>query len=1215
MNGTHYLKNLIPALIALKHGQLGLNVVDKILQIWQQHPEQDTFRLMVTRGILQESDSSWVYPLANHLSRDPNFDIESEFESFSVNLSSTLRKAESRFQDRDSPNPVAPTEAIDVRADISACNEEDTEKTAFHPRNAVRYSNPQLSASNTYRILQQHARGGLGLVSIAEDQRLQRRIAIKEIQDRFADDPGTQARFTREAQLTGRLEHPGIVPIYSVGSFDNGRPYYAMRFINGTSLKQAIEELHTKANSTSDSRRIDFSGIAFRHLLGRFVDVCNAIAYAHSQGVLHRDLKPSNIMLGEYGETLVVDWGLAKEIISPGYAEIRDPNEDTLVHHSAHAKQNSPALTGFGVAIGTPAYMSPEQAAGNTEDLTVATDIYALGATLYTLLTNRAPFSGKQGQDIIHQVLSEQPPAPREIISHIPEALEAVCLNAMRQDPQDRYSSATQLAQDIEQFLADQPVTVFQESLSARTRRWLRHHPKVLAGISASLIIGLGSSLIGASIVAGKNDELVSINSDLSESNQRTLAAKELSQKNAIAAREVVNDFLVEVTDAQFLKSGTTVEQAFRIELLEKAKNYYESLINDNKDIGNAESRWSLADSYFRLASIERDLGNFASGLENIELALNVLTPERGSPKESPDVYDRLAELNAIKSYIESDMGHNMEAVESLKEAVRLRQELYDSDPSDLLVYRNLGRLKSSLSLILIELGDVATGTELANEANKAFKQVRRTDDDYVADKYDEMLGILSLAQAKSESGELQESIALLRKGCTLSQQMSRNVGQQIESNIFEADFRQNLALDLGRTGQVDEAMKELDKAISIRERLVAADHGEFKNKLYLANAYKLKSEYHSDSNDVVAAMQACNTAVEMLKKLQAEHPTVKEVRNYYSNAIRQRGEILFQLGNQSSGMQDYVEALAHLKESVSGPHATQEDKHALALMLNNYANAISGPGAVKLQLDYYRQAAELIDEVVSTSPEMIFAQVNRGKIYGNLGQVLSEDGQTTAAVEMLEKSIEAHQFVYDHSDITEAAASLAWAYNRLASRLTNNDDSKAVEWFEKAIEFWDQSCDREALGPIEYTKGLGGILVNAADSYQHFQLFYKAHKSLDRADALMAPFATGPNAHPVITRYQKNGVYVRRRTYRHELSQELEADRPDSDLNKLRQMAMDNLQLDEPPSVEDYRVAAEFAFLCDETEKAKELLISGIEIADGVTKEKLQKRVEELEN
>jgi len=261
------------------------------------------------------------------------------------------------------------------------------------------------SSGLRFRILRPHAKGGLGQVYVAHDEELHREVALKEIQERHADHPESRARFLLEAGITGGLEHPGIVPVYGLGQYADGRPYYAMRFIKGDSLKDAIERFHKLTStdftdhtdkrkpayleSAKSAKSVDHSStVEFRRLLGRFIDVCNAIAYAHSRGVLHRDLKPGNVMLGKYGETLVVDWGLAKAR-GEGRGARGETEEQTLRPASA----GGGAETQAGTTLGTPAFMSPEQAAGRLDLLGPASDVYSLGATLFCVLTGKAPFA------------------------------------------------------------------------------------------------------------------------------------------------------------------------------------------------------------------------------------------------------------------------------------------------------------------------------------------------------------------------------------------------------------------------------------------------------------------------------------------------------------------------------------------------------------------------------------------------------------------------------------------------------------------------------------------------------------------------------------------------------------------------------------------------------------------------------------------------------
>lgn len=332
-------------------------------------------------------------------------------------------------------------------------------------------------------------KGGMGEILIVRDMAIARDVAWKQLPDdlnAFAALLDTQAdasatslrnRFLQEARITGQLEHPSIVPVYELGRRPNGEPYYTMKLVRGKTLSDVVREANTLE--------------ARLKLLPHFVDLCNAIAYAHSRGVIHRDIKPANVMVGDFGETVVLDWGLAKAV---GEKD-QDLAEFSLSLRAGLVTSNSDAAhTAFGEALGTPAYMSPEQAAGNLEWIDKRSDVYSLGAVLYVLLTGSPPFSGASAKDVVKQVLNTDPVHVHSLCPKAPPELVAICERAMRRSKDDRYASAKELAEDVVRFQSGAPVHAHAYSAVERLARLLRpHRTPLMNGLVALLVLTIVS--------------------------------------------------------------------------------------------------------------------------------------------------------------------------------------------------------------------------------------------------------------------------------------------------------------------------------------------------------------------------------------------------------------------------------------------------------------------------------------------------------------------------------------------------------------------------------------------------------------------------------------------------------------------------------------------------------------------------------------------------
>ena len=375
-------RHLLFGLLALQTGMIDQGQLVAAFQAWTLDKLRNLADILVARGDLNAVERSLLEGLADQ-HQQKHGDVAKSLAAVPAS-----RSARASLAQLGEPEIEATLARVARSKNGQAIDAEDDDQD----RTASYSVGSATSDGQRFRILRPHARGGLGAVFVALDGELHREVALKQILLKHADDPVSRQRFVVEAEITGGLEHPGVVPVYGLGADAAGRPYYAMRFIKGDSLKEAIHRFHNDDALRKDPGR---RSLELRKLLRRFTDVCNAIDFAHSRGVIHRDLKPANIIVGKHGETLVVDWGLAKAV---GRS---DPSvgEETLAPSSGGSSETSP-----GSALGTPAYMSPEQARGELDRLGPRSDVYSLGATLYCLLTGNQPVEGDDIGVVLHAV-------------------------------------------------------------------------------------------------------------------------------------------------------------------------------------------------------------------------------------------------------------------------------------------------------------------------------------------------------------------------------------------------------------------------------------------------------------------------------------------------------------------------------------------------------------------------------------------------------------------------------------------------------------------------------------------------------------------------------------------------------------------------------------------------------------------------------------------
>ncbi len=351
-----------------------------------------------------------------------------------------------------------------------------------------------------YAQMAEYGRGGMGRILLVHDQHLRRDIALKELLP--AEGPegsSSQAlpvshveRFLQEARITGQLEHPSIVPVYELGHRRDGTLYYTMKLVRGKTLAEAVEE----ADSLEERLA----------LLPHFADLCQAIAYAHSRGVIHRDIKPGNVMVGEFGETVVLDWGLAK---SKNEQDVHADGLAKTLRVITDGDEEEVAKSAYGDALGTPAYMSPEQAEGKLDEMDERADVYSLGAVLYELLTGHAPFEGGTMYSALWRVMTEAPPPIHSLEPAAPPELAAICRRAMQRDRAARYESAKALADEVQRFESGALVHSYEYKLGDLFRRFIRKHKAMLATAAIAACVLLIGGVVSYLRVVHERDRAV----------------------------------------------------------------------------------------------------------------------------------------------------------------------------------------------------------------------------------------------------------------------------------------------------------------------------------------------------------------------------------------------------------------------------------------------------------------------------------------------------------------------------------------------------------------------------------------------------------------------------------------------------------------------------------------------------------------------------------
>ncbi len=625
--------------------------------------------------------------------------------------------------------------------------------SAFEERD-VQFGDPAkpapLFAFKDYELLEEIARGGMGVVYRARQISLNRLVAIKMILGGHLANAAEMHRFRVEAETAAQLQHPNIVAIHEVGEHA-GQPFFSMDFVAGRSLAQCVHDGPLPARKAATYLKT----------------IAEAVQYAHSCSVLHRDLKPSNILIDDADQPRVTDFGLAKRLTSTQDSGLQTQD-----------------LTQTGQVLGSPSFIPPEQAAGQRDKIGASSDVYSLGAMLYHCLTARPPFMAETLTQTLRMVAENDAVSPRLLNPSVPRDLETICLKCLEKDPQRRYATAQELADELGRHLRNEPIHARPIGSTARLGRWCRRKPTSAAAIALLLVVAIGSPIAALRI----NRERLRAE----DMRKHAEAKEEKAQTEAIKSRQVaqfLKDMLTGVGPSVALGRDKTLLQ----EILDKTAERVGQDLTDQPEV-EAQLRNTLGQVY-------RDLGQYEKMEEMHRKAVVICRKvPGGGHAELADSLDHLATALFFQ-------GELVEAEATELEALAIYRRLRGDQHAD------VANSLDVLAAILWSGGQVVEAVTIEREVLDTYKKLVGNEDLLVARSLD------NLAAMISSVGNLVEAETLARDGLEMRRRLLGNSCPEVATslNLLAGIFTEE--------GKLGEAEKTYREALEMRRKLLSNDH------------------------------------------------------------------------------------------------------------------------------------------------------------------------------------------------------------------------------------------------------------------------------------------------------------------------------------------------------------------------------------------------------
>jgi len=741
----------------------------------------------------------------------------------------------------------------------------------------------QGSKGARYRLRGEIARGGMGAILRVWDEDLGRELAMKVVLGSEGDsgrgstprvDERRVARFLEEAQITGQLDHPGVVPVHELGLDGQGHVYFTMRLVKGRDLGRILELVRSGEEGWNQTRA-----------LGVLLRVCEAMAYAHSKGVIHRDLKPANVMVGSYGEVYVMDWGLARVI---GRADahdlrIRDGTASATIQTARRDERkvgsDSPLVTMEGDVVGTPAYMPPEQARGRVEQISARSDVYAIGAMLYHLLSGQMPFvargESKSNLDVLHALLHGAPLPLRRLREDVPPELEAICEKAMAREIPQRYANTLELAEDLRAYLEGRVVKAHETGAFAELRKWVARNKPLAAAAGLAL-----ACLVGGLIASLWQKSIADRNAALAAEK-----AAEATRQGDLALRN------------QTLAEQRAVEASAATQRAEAVRDFLSGMLSSANPLNSLQQDMQVSQVVDEAAK-RLDAGEFAADPQTEFVLRNTLGDTYGG------------------------IGRFEEAERQLRQAAEILAKLPASDPLIAV------QLELDLADTILARGAFAEAEKRARAATGILDAAQ------LEDPRSRSRAQTLLAAARYNQGSIDEAIALIRAAIETRGKYEDPGGQAL------ARLRGKLAFYLNRKGSYDEALVEIEAVLdtfkdpapgdyivvtaALRERAsIRMDKRHTKDALAdLNEALRLREELLGPDNyyvaDIVHDLALCELVLGMNEPALEHAQRALELRRKLFGDHRDTATALATMGTALIAVQQPEEARLQFEESLA---------------------------------------------------------------------------------------------------------------------------------------------------------------------------------------------------------------------------------------------------------------------------------------------------------